>query len=74
MSPTDTYLDYLVRERTREVEESARRAREVSKVERAQSEEEPLPTRPGGLRRRLGRKLVSLGLRLDPQGEGPAAS
>jgi hypothetical protein len=72
MSPTDTYLEYLLRERAREREQSIKRARDASKVEQGQNQEGPQTERPRGLRRRLARKLVSLGLRLDPQGPTPS--
>ena len=69
MSPL--LLEMLVSDRLREHNELVQQALEADRVSR---EAEPLTAQPGGLRRRLGRKLVSLGLRLDPQSEGPAAS
>ena len=65
MSPT--YLEYLVRDRVREHEELTQEILESRR-------QRQLRATPPGLRRRLGRRLVSLGLYLDPQGEGPTAS
>jgi hypothetical protein len=59
------YLEYASRERMREV---ARETQSACLKARLQ------PSRPCGLRRRLARRLVSLGLRLDPHAAGSSAS
>jgi hypothetical protein len=59
------YLEYASRERMRDV---ARETQSACLKARLQ------PSRPRGLRRRLARRLVSLGLRLDPQAAGSLAS
>jgi hypothetical protein len=59
------YLEYASRERIREV---ARETESACLKARLQ------PSRPCGLRRRLARRLVSLGLRLDPHAAGSSAS
>jgi len=69
MSPL--LLEMLVHERLREHKELLRHALEA---DRAGREVEASPAQPGRLRRRLGRTLVAIGLRLDPQAGGPAAS
>ena len=72
MSPLE--IEYAFHEQSRERERLMQEIREARKVEDLQRKAESQPSQPLGLRRRLGRKLVSLGLRLDPQSEGPAAS
>jgi hypothetical protein len=59
------YLEYASRERMREV---ARETQSACLRARLQ------PSRPCGLRRRLARRLVSLGLYLDPQAAGSSTS
>jgi len=59
------YLEYASRERMREV---ARESLGACLKARLQ------PSRPCGLRRRLARRLVSLGLYLDPHAAGPLPS
>jgi hypothetical protein len=59
------YLEYVSRER---MGEAAREAQSACLKARLQ------PSRPCGLRRRLARRLVSLGLHLDPLAAGPPAS
>jgi hypothetical protein len=71
MSPT--FLEFLAHEDARERDKAVEQILEARKVQPARREAKPQSTRPGGLRRRLGRKLVSLGLYLDPQAEGPTA-
>jgi hypothetical protein len=63
MSPV--YLEYLVREDTREREEWGQKNRGTEHVRRGAR---PRLSRPaGGLRRNLARRLISLGLYVDPQ-------
>ena len=57
------YLEYAGRERMRELAQATERVRFRARVQ---------PSRPGGLRRSLARRLVSLGLHLDPQAASPA--
>ena len=65
MSPT--YLEYLVRDRLREHEEL------TQEILASKRERELQPVQPGGLRRRLGRRLIALGLSLESQAKGPTA-
>lgn len=58
------YLEYASRERMKELAQAADRA-----GLRARTRASP----PCGLRRRVARRLVSLGLHLDPQAAGPPA-
>lgn len=63
MSPL--YMEYVVREDAREREEWGQKNRGTGDVRRGAR---PRPSRPAaGLRRNLARRLISLGLYLDPQ-------
>jgi len=57
------YLEYITDERMGELARTTERARSLGRLQ---------PSPPCGLRRRLARRLVSLGLHLDPQAAGPA--
>jgi hypothetical protein len=61
------YLELVLAEREKSTQQATR-------VRRARRETDVQQPRPGGLRRRLARRLVSLGLYLDPQAAGPASS
>ena len=63
------FMEYASRERIKELSRLARSSRPGPRPEPTHR-----PSRPGGLRRRLARRLVSLGLYLDPQAYGPASS
>jgi len=65
MSPT--YLEYLVRDRVREHEELAQ------EILASRRKRDLQPAQPPGLRRRLGRRLIELGLSLESQAKGPTA-
>jgi hypothetical protein len=67
MAPTmwdsPLYLEYAARERMRDL---------AAEAQRLSLETTLQPRRARGLRRRLARGLIFLGLRLDPQLSGPA--
>ena len=56
------YLEYAGREKMRELARQVRSARPEARLQ---------PSRPCGLRRNVARRLVSLGLYLDPQARLP---
>jgi hypothetical protein len=56
------YLEYAGRERVKELGREAERISSQTKLR---------PSRPCGMRRHLARRLVSLGLYLDPQARLP---
>lgn len=62
MWDSPVYLEYAGRERMKELAQAVDRDRVRARLQ---------PSRPGGLRRRLARRLVSLGLHLDPQAAVP---
>jgi hypothetical protein len=63
------FMEYACRERIKDLSRLAESSRP-----RPRTAPTHRPARPGGLRRRLARRLVSLGLYLDPQAGGPASS
>ena len=64
MWDSPVYLEYAGRERMKELAQATDRGRVRARLQ---------PSRPCGLRRSLARRLVSLGLHLDPQAGSPAA-
>lgn len=64
MSPL--FLEYMLREDTREREELRKDTRKVREASRRRRAASRLSRPPGVFRRNLARRLVSLGLYLDP--------